>query len=523
MTTPAPGVPKEIPLDEYQANDLPGVPSSDSDRVRHVPTSNFSRRTYLSNSNLDHRTFRKPVGATAALLSGEILTISFGFLIVQILAALVPEAWNLRLAAEQLPYALAMALALPFANLLAGVIPGYGLGAVHKLRLRALAATVMLTPGALMVIASPGMLPAWLHFLAAMLVAFPFVPAMDHVIRESLKRFGHWGEPVLIIGHGEAVPRIVRILQDNPALGWRPVAILDDVRQGTGMQGIKGVPVAGGLEKIRDFTFLVRTAIVAFPSEQTDRLVEMSERLPFPYVILMPDLAGMQTLWVSTCDLGGALGLQVRKELLIARNRALKMTLDYAFAVPAAIVAAPIVGLCALWIKLTDRGPAFYAQKREGYQGRVIKVWKLRTMYNANQEMLEKHLAEHPEARAEWEQHFKLRNDPRILPGVGHFLRRTSLDELPQFWNILRGDISLVGPRPFPMYHLEKFNGRFRALRRSVRPGLTGLWQVSARSEGDLRVQELQDTYYIRNWSPWLDVHIVTRTIGVVLRGTGAY
>jgi lipopolysaccharide/colanic/teichoic acid biosynthesis glycosyltransferase len=106
---------------------------------------------------------------------------------------------------------------------------------------------------------------------------------------------------------------------------------------------------------------------------------------------------------------------------------------------------------------------------------------------------------------------------------VGHFLRRFSLDELPQLWQVVKGEMSLVGPRPFPSYHLTEFRDDFRSLRTSVTPGLTGLWQVSVRSNGALDVQQSLDTYYIRNWSPWLDLHILVRTVGVVLLGKGAY
>jgi lipopolysaccharide/colanic/teichoic acid biosynthesis glycosyltransferase len=177
----------------------------------------------------------------------------------------------------------------------------------------------------------------------------------------------------------------------------------------------------------------------------------------------------------------------------------------------------------ALWIKLSSRGPVFYRQMREGLDGRRLPVWKLRTMYADGDRLLEEWLGDHPEDRAYWDRHFKLRDDPRVLPVIGPLLRRTSLDELPQLWSILTGKMSLVGPRPLPDYHLGQFSSEFRTLRTRVLPGLTGLWQVSARGDGDLQVLQALDTFYIRNWSPWLDLYILARTVTAVLLGRGAY
>jgi lipopolysaccharide/colanic/teichoic acid biosynthesis glycosyltransferase len=191
--------------------------------------------------------------------------------------------------------------------------------------------------------------------------------------------------------------------------------------------------------------------------------------------------------------------------------------------VPLGLIAAPIVVIAALWVRRISPGNPFYAQEREGRGGRTFRMWKLRTMHHDADALLERHLAEHPVAAAEWAERFKLVRDPRILPGIGHLLRKSSLDELPQLWNILRGEMSFVGPRPFPEYHLNAFDERFRSLRREVLPGLTGLWQVVARADSDLALQQELDTLYIANWSVWMDVYLLARTPWTVLRGAGAY
>jgi lipopolysaccharide/colanic/teichoic acid biosynthesis glycosyltransferase len=240
-------------------------------------------------------------------------------------------------------------------------------------------------------------------------------------------------------------------------------------------------------------------------------------------MIVVPDLAGIASLWVTARDLGGCLGFEIKKNLLLRRNHVLKRLMDRAVALPLFLLSLPVMAFAALWIKIVSRGPAFHRQIREGMDGRRIAVWKLRTMRLDGDRILEDWFKVHPHDREQWQRYFKLRDDPRVLPVIGSLLRRTSLDELPQLWSILRGEMSLVGPRPLPDYHLEQFPSEFRTLRTRVLPGLTGLWQVSARSEGDLKVQEALDTFYIRNWSPWLDLYILARTASAVLLARGAY
>jgi lipopolysaccharide/colanic/teichoic acid biosynthesis glycosyltransferase len=262
---------------------------------------------------------------------------------------------------------------------------------------------------------------------------------------------------------------------------------------------------------------------VAIPHLDRARLASLIEGLSFPNIIVIPDLFGIQSLWTTSRDLGGVLGLEVKKNLLVPANRVLKRMLDYSLAAPLLLLSLPFIAFCAVWVKAASRGPAFFRQEREGRGGKRITVLKLRTMHMDSGKALEEYLAANPDEKANWSRFYKLRRDPRVLPRIGWFLRRYSLDELPQLWNVLRGDMSLVGPRPFPDYHLSSFPAGFRALRASVVPGMTGLWQVSERSDGDLKVQEVEDTYYIRNWSLWLDIYILLRAVDIVFTPKGAY
>ena len=218
----------------------------------------------------------------------------------------------------------------------------------------------------------------------------------------------------------------------------------------------------------------------------------------------------------------GAPPIASKNAILERRNRFIKRSMDVVLGAGGLLCALPLILLGVLLVKLVSRGPAFYSQVREGFHGEDIKVWKLRTMFDQSEQWLEQHFAADPAAREEWEERFKLRDDPRVLPLLGSCLRRFSIDELPQFWSVLKGDMSLVGPRPFPAYHLESFPPAFRLLRQQVRPGLTGLWQVTVRSRGGIRQQQFYDTNYIRHWSVWMDLSILARTFIAVATSRGA-
>ena len=216
-----------------------------------------------------------------------------------------------------------------------------------------------------------------------------------------------------------------------------------------------------------------------------------------------------------------ALHTQVVARRLHPLAQWLKRAVDLAIALPAAALLLPLFGLMVLAIKAIDPGPAFYVQTRVGRDGREIRLFKFRSMFGDAERRLKEHLQANEEARLEWSRYFKLRDDPRILPHIGRLLRRSSMDELPQLWNVIVGDMTLVGPRPLPDYHAASFDPEFQRLRSSVTPGVSGFCQVFAR-RAELEEQKAHDLFYIQNQSVWLDLYILLQTVPAVLSGNGA-
>jgi Undecaprenyl-phosphate galactose phosphotransferase WbaP len=461
-----------------------------------------------------------------AIFIADILALETAFALGMIARRLLSSIFTATIGPGQYLGIAAGILMMPAVYYQVGLYPGYLLGPVERLRRRTLATLAVF-----------GGLVAWDNLVArgvfsrgvlvaTLLFALILPPLAETLARRILVRCGKWGIPVVLLGSGEAGRTLVRTLRREPELGLQPVAFLDnrpDFWDAGIEQVVEQIPVLGPLRLAGSLERRAQAAIVLLADLGTENLADLLQDLNFPRIIVIPDSAGIAGLWVSARDLGGQLGLEIKKNLLIPRNHLLKRLMDQVVALPLFLASLPILAIAALWIKLRNPGPALYRQMREGFDGQRIPVWKLRTMYTDGDRILDAWFEEHPEDRDQWQRFFKLRRDPRVLPGIGSLLRRTSLDELPQLWSVLKGEMSLVGPRPLPDYHLGQFTPEFRNLRTRVLPGLTGLWQVSARSEGDLKVQQSLDTFYIRNWSPWLDLYILARTITAVLLARGAY
>jgi Undecaprenyl-phosphate galactose phosphotransferase WbaP len=232
-------------------------------------------------------------------------------------------------------------------------------------------------------------------------------------------------------------------------------------------------------------------------------------------------LGTVSSLGIEARDLCHQLALEVRQNLLMPNAQRVKRLFDISLAALAGALLLPILPIIILALKLDSRGPAFYRQNRLGRGGRVFGVWKFRTMAQEGDRILREYLENHPECALEWEREHKLKDDPRVT-NIGRILRKTSLDELPQIWNVVRGEMSLVGPRPIVRDEIPKYGEGF-ALYKQVLPGITGLWQVSGRNDTSYLDRVALDSYYVRNWSPWFDIYVLARTVRAVLVGSGAY
>jgi exopolysaccharide production protein ExoY len=218
--------------------------------------------------------------------------------------------------------------------------------------------------------------------------------------------------------------------------------------------------------------------------------------------------------------LSGAISLSPQRGPIHIVADAIAQRLNQLLALLILVLIAPLMGAVAFLIWRRDGAPVLFAHYRVGHDGKLFRCMKFRTMYRDAERMLSELLEKDPNARAEWQREQKLLRDPRITP-IGHFLRRTSLDELPQLFNVLRGEMSLVGPRPITVGELTRY-GRVRWHYLSVRPGMTGLWQVSGRNNTSYDERVALDRRYVEERSVWMNLHILVKTVKVVVARDGA-
>jgi Undecaprenyl-phosphate galactose phosphotransferase WbaP len=362
-------------------------------------------------------------------------------------------------------------------------------------------------------------LPLWC--MATWVAAVGLVPLLRSLVRRYCAQTEWWGRPTLVISPAQTADAVVLAMIHAPTSGFRPVAVTDPA--GPCWSALTpAVNDAAQLEKIvRELS--IRYAVVNVADRNPASVREIFARYSalIPHLIVLTDTPDLPCLWGATRSCGRLGGVEMSNARLLSSLWTLKRAIDVAVALIALVLFFPLMAAVALAIKLTSPGPIFFGHRRLGFQGKWFNAWKFRTMHPNGDAVLRDYLAAHPVARDEWERDQKLRSDPRVTR-IGKFLRRSSLDELPQVWNVLKGEMSLVGPRPIVAKEVAKYGhvfGKYAA----VKPGITGMWQVSGRNEVSYEERVKLDQYYVANWSPWLDLFILAKTIIVLIRRDGAY
>ena len=414
-----------------------------------------------------------------------------------------------------------MGLTMPLIFALFGLYPGTGLNAVAELAQVALATTLLFS----IFIISAHTYGTGTTSVLAVFVAFLSLPAVVSLLRATARTtassYRWWGQPVLVFGNGDTARQLYQHYRAHPSLGIRPIAIIDDWPDGSDSDRVPRHPsMSDRVETLRR-KHDISWAVVTTPLSASSAAAVRSYLATFAHVVIVPDAQGLPSIRHQMIDCGHLAGIPMTNTLLLLVPRMVKTAMDYLLVALGGIVCLPLVIAIAALIKLTSEGPVFYAQSRVGKGNRSFRAWKFRTMIVDADAVLQEYLESDPALREEWERDHKLKNDPRVS-SVGRWLRKTSLDELPQIWNVLRGEMSLVGPRPIVTAEIPKY-GEWFSLYEKVTPGITGLWQISGRNNTTYEMRVAFDSYYVLNWSPWLDLYILARTIKVVFCHEGAY
>lgn len=317
---------------------------------------------------------------------------------------------------------------------------------------------------------------------------------------------------VVIYGAGNTGKRLVKAIEKHPMLGYHAIGFFDDQKSSDSVVMANPLPVMGGRKEFYEFlekwTNRIDEVFIAMPSakrEQVTWIMELSDKFGLNYKFV-PSFNELALHRLHQEQLDGIPLFSSKEPSISFWNKIIKRGMDIALSVIMIIIMSPVLGLFALLIKLDSKGSVLFKQKRIGLNGREFEMYKFRTMYSDTPQY-----AKHPQDK----------DDPRITR-VGRYLRRTSFDEIPQFLNVLKGNMSVVGPRPEMPFIVEQYNEMHRE-RLKVKPGITGIWQISGDRSLPIHENIDHDLYYIENQSPLLDVVIILQTVWFgLIRGIGA-
>ncbi len=358
------------------------------------------------------------------------------------------------------------------------------------------------------------------------IVSFAFLLVGRYATKRIMMRTRIWEKPVVIIGAGKTAEILAKNFVDDPSRGYKIVGVIED--QCADRTLIGQYPHLGLFADAERAIIQseVQDVIIAAPGLDREALISLIYRIQ-PLVrrlTIVPDLFGMPlaNVEVDTIYKDQTVMLSIRNNLAIRRNFYLKRFFDLVAGIPIMLLCLPAMAVLAVLIKLDSPGPVFFNDRRLGRKETEFICFKFRTMELDGDRLLREYFAQHPEAEAEWNAYAKLRDfDPRVTR-LGGVLRRYSLDELPQIFNVLLGDMSLVGPRPYLPRERERMGYMAHTIFEAL-PGMTGFWQVTGRNDVEFDGRLQMDSWYVRNWSFWHDIVILLQTVQAVLRRKGAY
>ncbi|MCD6517408.1 MAG: undecaprenyl-phosphate galactose phosphotransferase WbaP [Candidatus Aminicenantes bacterium] len=360
--------------------------------------------------------------------------------------------------------------------------------------------------------------------LAWVLSLFLF-PLFRFIVKTSLIRFNLWKKKLIMVGVHETSLQVIRNIKKNRTMGYEVTALIEDSPELIG-KTFAGIRVLGPLSKIAEIskTYQSKDIMVATPHKsrkEFKKILSLCEQ-NCESMWIIPRSGDFITEGVNIEVIGNIFTLYLKRNLVKPWNLLLKNFFEILFALFLVVLTMPIFLVTALMIKLDTKGNIFFVQERIGKDKKLFHLYKFRSMYNDNETRLIKYLESDEKARGEWEKYKKLKNyDPRITR-VGRLIRKFSLDELPQLFNVLKGNMSIVGPRPYLPEEVKDSDQSLSTITR-VKPGLTGLWQVSGRSNLPFDERLRIDEYYIRNWSVWMDIVILLKSLRILFSQKGAF
>lgn len=346
-----------------------------------------------------------------------------------------------------------------------------------------------------------------------------------YLFAQILNWAGVGSVPVLLVGAGKTANLVLQGIRDDVGLNFNVIGYVDDA--GPQEENVGKLPYLGTFGQVVEVIdkTQVQDVCIAAPGLSPDKLNSLIHTIQ-PHVrnlSFVPDLIGLPVNGIEVDSLFNErlMFMSLKNNLARPCNRFIKRVFDLVLTTIGVVLLSPVFLLLAVLIKLDSRGPVIFAHQRIGKDGKLFPCLKFRTMCVDADKKLKEYLAANPEARKEWEAEFKLKDDPRVTR-VGKVLRKTSLDELPQLFNVLIGQMSLVGPRPIVTAEIPKYGPYIKDFY-MVHPGITGMWQVNGRSDTTYEERVQMDSWYVRNWGVWLDIMLLWRTFGVVLQHKGAY